>query len=232
MKCDQCDNEATVHELVVKNGKRLERHLCEGCAKGQGLPIPANTPITQLLTQFITSQVQPTGVASASQQPRPAAQPTNNACPECGLAFAQFRQSGLLGCPACYAAFEGQLSPLLARAHDRGTHHKGKLPRRLREVSGTSVPPPVKPVRPAPASRAAAAEIVARVKELRERLTQAIAAEQYEIAAQLRDELIGIEKAAGAPKAARKTAPARASRAAKPAPPQPPPPRNPETEGP
>jgi protein-arginine kinase activator protein McsA len=45
------------------------------------------------------------------------------------LAFAQFRNNGLLGCGACYAAFEGLLSPMLARAHEGGTHHVGRKPR-------------------------------------------------------------------------------------------------------
>src|ERR1043166_5777332 len=33
MKCEKCELEATVHELRVVNGKRVERHLCEKCAR-------------------------------------------------------------------------------------------------------------------------------------------------------------------------------------------------------
>ena len=40
MKCDQCGQEATVHELRVVNGKKVERHLCEACARKHNLLPP------------------------------------------------------------------------------------------------------------------------------------------------------------------------------------------------
>ena len=33
-------------------------------------------------------------------------------CPGCGTTFPQIRQSGILGCPDCYATFEGLLAPI------------------------------------------------------------------------------------------------------------------------
>lgn len=57
MKCDQCDKEATVHEVTIVNGVALERHLCEGCAQAQGLatgPGPTGTiPLEEFLKQFV-----------------------------------------------------------------------------------------------------------------------------------------------------------------------------------
>ena len=35
------------------------------------------------------------------------------ACPGCGLAYAEFKAKGRLGCPRCYAAFGPVLIPLL-----------------------------------------------------------------------------------------------------------------------
>lgn len=207
VKCDKCDNEATVHEVMIKGGKRHEKHLCEQCAKSEGLPAQSHTPITQLLTQYMTAQTDSPAAAPASAAAATVA-PTTCAC--CGLLYTQFRHTGLLGCPECYNAFESQLGPLLARAHEGGTHHVGKSPRRV----------PVGPrssAAAAPAASAAArAEETARhdrINLLKQRLAEAVAAEQYEKAAKLRDELALLESApalpapAATPKRARKTPP-------------------------
>ena len=29
MKCDRCDNDSTVHEVTVRNGVKVEKHLCK-----------------------------------------------------------------------------------------------------------------------------------------------------------------------------------------------------------
>lgn len=161
------------------------------------MAVQPHAPITQLLTQYITSQVQgPTGVKT------PAAARTANACPACGYTHAQFRQSGLLGCPECYAAFEGQLGPLLARAHEGGTQHVGKSPSRLR---------------PDAARGASSKETLeTRRSRIQNRITEAVAAEKYELAANLRDELRRLEGMVGQP-AKRTGATRRAGKAGRPA---------------
>lgn len=153
MKCDHCDNEATVHEVTVEKGKKLEKHLCENCAQEQGLAVKSHTSINALLTKYVMS-------SSASQQ-----ESTRIACEGCGMDYAEFRQHGLLGCPDCYSSFEEQLGPLLERAHEGGTHHVGKTPRR----SGGSV------------------DRQHMLAGLRRQLSEAVAAEHYERAAELRD---------------------------------------------
>ena len=32
MKCDTCNKPATVHLTEIRNGKKIEKHLCEQCA--------------------------------------------------------------------------------------------------------------------------------------------------------------------------------------------------------
>jgi protein arginine kinase activator len=88
------------------------------------------------------------------------------ACPSCGLAYAEFKAKGRLGCPACYAAFGPVLVPLLEKVHGAATH-RGKTPERVKGVL---------------ASRRQLAEI-------EEQLSQAVANEEYEKAAQLRDRI-------------------------------------------
>jgi protein arginine kinase activator len=83
-------------------------------------------------------------------------------CPDCGLKFMQFRTVGRLGCPNDYEVFARGLQPLLLRAHG-ATRHVGKTPSR----------------RPGPTSRL----------RLRAQLRDAVAREDYESAARLRDQL-------------------------------------------
>ncbi len=119
--CDLCDREATVHEVVVRNGKRIERHLCEQHARELGIiQAQSHTSVAGLVQSFVVSK-------SGASKERQAAKAS---CGSCGLTFAEFRKEGLLGCPDCYKSFENKLGPLLERAHDGGDHHAGKVPRR------------------------------------------------------------------------------------------------------
>lgn len=171
-----------MHEVRIKGGKRLETHLCEACAREQGVSVQAATPITQLLTQYITSQSRDEGgeggAAPATLAP--------TICPACATTYAQFRTSGLLGCPTCYATFEAQLGPLLARAHEGGDCHAGKRPASM-GPPGAAMKPQTMPASPAaspPPDPAAG---------LRARLAVAVENEQYEEAARLRDEIARLE---------------------------------------
>jgi protein arginine kinase activator len=84
-------------------------------------------------------------------------------CPTCGIKYMEFRSDGRLGCPADYEVFRAGLLPILQRIH-RATRHVGKVPRRL-------------------APESSAAEVL----KLRQQLRKAVDAENYELAAQLRD---------------------------------------------
>src|ERR1043165_1989309 len=136
MKGDQCEQEATVHELRVVGGKKVERHLCERCARKQGIATQAQAgAITPEMLQKLMQASQKSGAEAAPAAGGAAAAVVRtDTCPNCGIGYAEFRQAGLLGCPDCYKAFESQLGPLLERAHEGGTHHVGKAP--LRAVSG------------------------------------------------------------------------------------------------
>lgn len=162
MKCDQCDNEATVHEVTITNGIKGERHLCERCAGVTGVP-QGVLPIAQAIKQVVSSH------ARAAMKP--------GTCPVCGLTFTEFKQHGLLGCPDCYTAFESSLAPLLERAHEGGVAHTGKRPAHAGDA----------PAEPPPES--AAQERIERLQRIRRELELAVKAEQYERAAKLRDEL-------------------------------------------
>ena len=195
MKCDRCEGEATVHEVTIKNGRRHEKHLCERCAREQGIPITTNTPLTELLSQFVSLQ------AAAKEAKGQAIAATTDMCPACGMTFAVFRQSEKLGCMHCYTAFEGQLGKLLERLHEGATHHVGKTPKRLLAAStleGKAVAGELKLEQPPRAGPKVvvltAAQVQRRAGNLKKKLEEAVALEQYEKAAQIRDELLKLQK--------------------------------------
>lgn len=144
----------------MRNGVRIERHLCERHAAEAGIKVSASQPTPSVPTP-----------PSAGTQVR------NSACTTCRTTFAEFKQHGLLGCADCYQFFEKQLGPLLERAHDGLSQHRGKC-----LASGAG---------PQPAD-SALAEVEARselLKRLKSELERAVHAEQYERAAQVRDEI-------------------------------------------
>ena len=159
--CDKCGNPATFHEIAIVKGEKVQKHLCELHAKQEGLaPTVTQTSINELLTNFVKSDS-----GAASEQ--------DLKCEECGLAYSDFREHTLMGCPACYVAFDAPLGPLLERAHDGASQHVGKVP-----------------------SRAGSSEQRQQhVLKMRRRLEEAVTAEDYEMAARLRDEIRRTEEA-------------------------------------
>lgn len=165
MRCERCGaNEATMQVTqVVQNESRL-LHLCQECAAELGFSgpsAPANFPLGDFLAQL------------GEDEPRSGPSPTES-CPFCGLAFSDFRETGRLGCPHCYSAFEGHLRGLLRRIHG-ATQHAGKV----------YLPPD-----PGQSEREK------RLEGLRRRLERAVDAEDFERAAQLRDQIRSLEGAA------------------------------------
>jgi len=102
----------------------------------------------------------------ASQELDPSAGVVEIKCPRCGFSQADFKKSGRLGCPECYVTFAEGLAGLLKTMH-KGTRHVGKAPEALRQ------------------SR----DKMDRLKLLQKKLNKAIDTEDFELAAQLRDEI-------------------------------------------
>ena len=88
-------------------------------------------------------------------------------CTFCGATMSDFRATGRWGCAQCYAAFEPSMRELLRRVHGHARH------------GGRAYAPP------APALD----EKSTILGELKERLRRAIASEQFEVAADLRDKI-------------------------------------------
>jgi protein arginine kinase activator len=87
-------------------------------------------------------------------------------CGVCGFSHADFKKTGRLGCSACYETFEEQLSPLLKSIHHASTH-VGKTPARAVKVK----------------------RFAAQMQVLEQDLHRAVTEENYETAANIRDQI-------------------------------------------
>src|SRR5882762_5366936 len=102
----------------------------------------------------------------ASQEMEQATGGTEVKCPACGFTQADFKKAGRLGCAECYKTFAEGLEGLLKTMH-KGTKHVGKVPQSLQQ------------------SR----DLADRLKTLQKKLDKAVADEDFEQAAQVRDEM-------------------------------------------
>ena len=87
-------------------------------------------------------------------------------CPRCGETYAEFQKTGMLGCAECYTAFRKELTPLITRVQGRA-QHAGRRPPVSEEEQARQT----------------------RMEELRTLMEAAVAEENFEEAARLRDEL-------------------------------------------
>lgn len=167
MLCQECQKRpATVHYTKIVNGQKSEMHICEQCAAGMNdFVFPLGLDNTFSLNQILAGlmEMDPTGDKAARQT-------AAARCPSCGLTYAQFRQSGRLGCGECYQSFATQLLPLVRRIHG-SSEHRGKIPKR-----GGS-----------------AAQKRRRLEQLRSELNRAVAREEFERAAEMRDQIRRLE---------------------------------------
>jgi protein arginine kinase activator len=103
-----------------------------------------------------------TDLLFGTRDPSEKAPEAEKSCPVCGLRRRDFRKNSRLGCAACYEAFSEELAPLLA-AMQKGCRHVGKVP--------------------------AGEMISAEAASLQQALEKAVAAQDFEEAAQLRDRI-------------------------------------------
>ncbi len=92
-------------------------------------------------------------------------------CDFCGLSFSRFRKVGRLGCSHCYETFYEQLEPILSDIHKK-TEHVGKSPSAAAIIDTTTK----------------------QLSDLNRELRRAVEDEEYERAAELRDEIRQLEQ--------------------------------------
>ncbi len=153
-------------------------------------------PATVFLTQIVEGKMQKVNLCEPCSKEKGVADPTGFAltdlllgvgsadevdnpigglrCPACGFSQAELKKTGRLGCSVCYDTFEESLQPLLKAMH-KGLIHQGKVPAR--------------------ALRAHQQEM--QIRDLQRDLNAAVAGENFEAAASIRDQLRQLELGLG-----------------------------------
>lgn len=111
------------------------------------------------------------GLGTQSPADLPMVSEFDLACSRCQMTRTEFKKRARLGCPECYNAFLGELSALTKAMHHSG-QHVGKIPAR----QGNE------------------ARLTAQIGSLKKEIETAIAKEQYEVAANLRDKIKALKE--------------------------------------
>ncbi len=196
--CEQCAAEAGLHADPLKPlGELLTDFLLtsEEAAAQAAADVPASADQPEPGQMLPMQPASGSAAAPAVGEPTPATgaasggriRPHETVCSGCGLRYNEFRRSGLLGCPKCYYAFAEWLSPLLERAQQGGSFHIGKIPKRALDATRSQRGPS----RNQAIERLVGSQLerTRRLSKLGTELDAAIAAEEFERAARLRDEL-------------------------------------------
>lgn len=169
MLCENCkSNKATFFYKQTKNGVTTEKNLCSECAKSQGLTADIggfHTFDDMYGDNFFG------GILGSLFEQRPSVS-SLSACPFCGTRLGELLNSGTAGCAKCYETFASALSPTIAKIHGK-VAHCGKAPKG------------------APKKQLSLEDKIAILKD---ELEAVIERQEYERAAELRDEIRALEK--------------------------------------
>ena len=164
MLCSQCHERTAVVNLhQIADGEVVLLHLCERCAAEKGVDSSSSLTKTPVGT-FLASMGKGLDLPTGG-----ATAEVTASCSACGATLDDFRETGRVGCAQCYRTFEVALRELLRRLHG-SSRHFGERYRPTESEAG------------APTAR-----------ELREQLRVAVEAEDFELAAELRDRLRVVE---------------------------------------
>ncbi|SDN32482.1 UvrB/UvrC motif-containing protein [Acetanaerobacterium elongatum] len=125
---------------------------------------------TAMMNPFSMSISDMLGSMLAQTAPAKEQLPAEQRCKGCGATFADIRNSGKAGCAECYATFYEDFVPSLQRIHGQ-TEHAGKVP--------SSAGPKYR--------------LHNEIQSLQKELKEAVASQDYERAAVLRDRIKDLE---------------------------------------
>lgn len=165
MMCDDCGvRPANFLLKAVTDGGVHEKNLCPVCMAKYQHRIPGLdfSNLAGILSGILESQKKTSGKIEEEN----VTEYDDLICSECGTTYVEFRKGGRMGCPACYKAFRQPLDSLLLKVHGN-LQHAGRMPGGLKND----------------------ASIRFTIEKLKQELVKAIAAEEYEQAAQIRDKV-------------------------------------------
>ena len=177
MLCDECGKNPAIFSVTITSGGGVSnRHLCAECMKKM------ESSLTQGNIHSFLSSIM--SMLAPSQ-----AETNQLKCEHCGLNYSDFERTGRLGCAGCYQSFHKELGPMLQRIHG-SSQHVGRTPAHLQPAP----PETQQPEEHIPTQQELNAQ---RMEELRQKMDEAVAVENFEAAAQYRDEMRALAQEAG-----------------------------------
>lgn len=171
MLCENCKkNEATVFYEENINGKKKSYNLCSKCASEKGIDIPDfGREMLNFGADLFGGMLGNMGMVPnllIGAVPTHQKRETQKKCPICGSTLADIMKNGKLGCGECYSVFGGMPLPNASNKKEDNQSKKESN----EEITGINK------------------------EKLEEKLKEAIAAEDFEEAARIRDILRGSDK--------------------------------------
>jgi len=173
-----CPKPKVTHVTLVGDDNNVEGylHYCQDCLSDKPKqPQGVKMGVFDLLMLFYKSAVQ--------HQQSGGERPDMPRCLGCQVSLAELARQPRVGCGQCYVHFRDQLLPVIKKAHG-GIKHVGKVPKRwLAEQQAA------KEKADEDLLIEAVGGVEARLEQLEENLKLCVQNEDYEMAAQLRDEI-------------------------------------------
>ena len=174
MVCQKCGMKpAIIHYANMVNGNKLEVHLCEECAKAKENAIISG--INDLMSGFL-------GIKTAENS-------NLLKCCGCGSTQKDISENGKAGCEHCYEVFSKYMTPIIRKVHGTDTH-VGKVPQKVPQKEVQTV----MQTNMKDNSSREKLENEDKIEKLENSMKEAIAAEKYEEAAVIRDELVKLRE--------------------------------------
>ena len=204
MLCERCKiREANIQYTEIANGVRTEHNYCAQCAKEMDFgPYSAifegEFPLGKLLSGLL-------GVPGEEAEEEKTGQIV---CPTCGTSYDDFVKNSRFGCADCYSVFDLLINDKIKQLQGN-VRHTGKHPK-FQKIKAdpfhlTSCDQPEKGTADmTPANReeqtlntdaAVENETQLQIRKLEARLREAVRAEEYEIAAECRDQIRALKEA-------------------------------------
>ena len=204
MLCEHCrKREATVKYVEVINGVKTEHNLCTQCAAHADLGqfsalFEGEFPLGKLLS----------GLLGTQETEEEDEKYSGVVCPTCGTTYEEFVKDSRFGCPDCYSVFDLLIHDKI-RQLQGNVRHTGKHPK-FQKIKAdpfhlASCDQPEKGTADmTPASckeqtlntdAAVENETQLQIRKLEARLREAVRAEEYEIAADCRDQIRALKEA-------------------------------------
>ena len=196
MLCEKCGNKPAVVRLTkIINNKKSVMNLCADCAEDvqSNVSIPVFDGFSTLLSGLAGFDGM-WGQSSKSSK-------TVKSCPVCKSTIRTINENGKLGCSECYSTFIEEIRPLLRQIHGNCVH-SGAFPAMQVSQSRsqeTSMNPDVdKSVENTkPDEEETVNNDKSEVQIYRDMMKDAIAKEDFEKAAELRDKIKKLESEGG-----------------------------------